>query len=85
VSSEPGKGSTFKIYLPVASGAAETPQPARPAHALRGSETVLVVEDQAEVRGLIEKSLGRYGYTVFTATDGAEGPLSRRRTKVPFT
>ena len=72
VYSELGRGSTFKIYLAVAGAATKAPQPAPHANALRGSETVLVVEDQADVRRLIEKTLSRYGYSVLTATNGPE-------------
>jgi two-component system, cell cycle sensor histidine kinase and response regulator CckA len=73
VYSEPGKGTTFKIYLPAVGGAA-TPVTAPPVDvpALVGTETVLLVEDQVEVRGLIEKTLGRAGYRVLAASDGAE-------------
>jgi len=73
VYSEPGKGTTFKIYLPAVGGVAP-PVTALPAEvpALVGTETVLLVEDQVEVRGLIEKTLGRSGYRVLAAGDGAE-------------
>jgi PAS domain S-box-containing protein len=73
VYSEPGKGSTFKIYLPVATGGVEPPA-AAPAdtRALRGTETVLVVEDQTGVRSFIEQTLHRLGYTVVTASTGPE-------------
>ena len=77
VYSEPAQGSTFKIYLPcVEEEAARTLAP-RPAASrpLAGSETVLVVEDQAEVRLLIGEILQRYGYTVLKARNGAEALL----------
>jgi two-component system, cell cycle sensor histidine kinase and response regulator CckA len=67
VYSEPGKGSTFKIYLPAilepASGAPEKP----PASMLRGSETILVVEDQEDVRKLIRVILQKLGYRILEA------------------
>jgi signal transduction histidine kinase len=71
VSSEPGKGSTFRIYLPRVEGTDEpsTPEPAAPVR-LRGQETILVVEDQAEVRGFAVAALERHGYTVLQAADG---------------
>jgi CheY-like chemotaxis protein len=71
VYSEPGNGTAFKIYLPrLAAAAGEAPIPGAAAGRQRGSETVLVVEDQEEVRGLAAGVLRRYGYTVLEAADG---------------
>ncbi len=72
VYSEPAKGSTFKIYLPVAEGAVAPPAPPVAAQPLHGTETVLVVEDQAEVRAVIEETLRLHGYTVIAAANGSE-------------
>jgi CheY-like chemotaxis protein len=73
LSSEKGKGTTFKIYLPVAKAAAEkvTWLPVEPAR-LHGSETVLVVEDEEGVRKLVRSILQRNGYRVLEAKDGAD-------------
>jgi hypothetical protein len=72
VYSEPGHGATFKIYLPALAGAAaETVRPAAVA-ALGGTETVLVVEDQAEVREYAVMVLNSYGYRVLQAESAAE-------------
>ncbi len=67
VYSEPGQGTTFKIYLPApAEAAADAGRPAAVA-ALGGKETVLVVEDQAEVRAYAVAVLKAYGYRVIEA------------------
>ena len=72
VYSEPGQGTTFEIYLPaLAQAAAEGEKPAA-APALGGNETVLVVEDQAEVRDYAVAALKEYGYRVIEAESGAE-------------
>ena len=71
VDSEPGAGTTFRIYLPRTTEEV-TPQRRKvTADELpRGSETVLVVEDEPAVRNLAVRLLARYGYTVLEATDG---------------
>jgi PAS domain S-box-containing protein len=73
VYSEPGRGTTFEIYLPRIDAPVEraSPDPVITA-SLRGSETILLVEDQEEVRGLIRKMLEARGYPVLVAASGLE-------------
>jgi len=73
VYSEVGKGTIFKIYLPRVEEAAETEPVPAAAPALRGSETVLLVEDDQSVRTLARSILESYGYTVLEAASGKEG------------
>ena len=71
VYSEPGRGTTVKVYLPRVPGAAELPLPAPEPPPLRGGhETVLLVEDAAPVRTLARRSLEACGYNVLDAADG---------------
>jgi PAS domain S-box-containing protein len=72
VYSEPGLGSTFKIYLPAVTQPPDAPTQIRPAPAARGQETVLLVEDDEGVRKLAQIGLGMKGYKVICARDGAE-------------
>lgn len=70
--SEPGKGTLFKIYLPlieseVVEKGSETHIPAT-----GGTETILLAEDESEVRNLVKIVLERNGYKVIEATDGEE-------------
>ena len=69
--SEPGVGTAVTIHLPPASGSAApmAERRERP-RASQASETVLVVEDEALVRGLAERALSGRGYNVLTASDG---------------
>ncbi len=73
VQSEIGRGSTFRIYLPCVD-AGLTADKAKPAAAdgMHGGETVLVVEDQRAVRGLVRMILEKRGYHVLEAANGAE-------------
>ncbi len=71
--SDSGKGTSFKIYLPrISSGLPEQPGADTDAARLRGRETVLVVEDQEEVRVYAVSVLESYGYAVLDAPDGAK-------------
>ena len=72
VYSEPGFGTTFKVYLPSAEKPAERPQAEIHASPLSGHETILVVEDDDGLRPLIIDVLKMYGYEVLEARDGDE-------------
>ena len=74
VHSTPGQGSTFRIYFPQVETGVETEETVRPAMTLpAGSGTILVVEDEVQVRELVQEVLQAEGYTVLTAADGDEG------------
>ena len=71
VYSEPGQGATFKIYLPRVEKEAEPLEPHVGPPALRkGSETILLVEDDEKVRNLLRTILAGNGYTVLEASNG---------------
>jgi PAS domain S-box-containing protein len=74
VYSEPGQGTTFKVYLPRATEAAAAPLAPSPAPpvSVRGSETILVVEDDEMIRNLVQKVLKANGYTVLVAGNGSD-------------
>ncbi|MCH7626290.1 MAG: response regulator [Chloroflexi bacterium] len=74
VYSEPGQGTTFKIYLPSVVGTAEMLyQDIDSGHLPRGSETILLVEDEEPVREMTVRVLRQQGYNVLEAPNGAEG------------
>jgi CheY-like chemotaxis protein len=71
--SEPGRGATFKIYLPKVQLEAKPPGPPLKTPGLaRGTETILLVEDDPALREMAATLLGRLGYTVLTAANGLE-------------
>ncbi|OGR68331.1 MAG: hypothetical protein A2081_01930 [Elusimicrobia bacterium GWC2_61_19] len=73
VYSEPGSGTSFKIYFPEAAEGAEAPVAAAPAGKPRGgTETVVLVEDEAQVRGAMARTLRENGYAVIEAANGAD-------------
>jgi two-component system cell cycle sensor histidine kinase/response regulator CckA len=80
VYSELGKGSTFKIYLPRVDEPLEERREKLPGNELlRGSETILLVEDEEELRKLAVGVLERQGYKVLAARDGNEALLICKR------
>jgi PAS domain S-box-containing protein len=70
VYSEPGKGTTFKIYLPMVEALPEKEAGKEVIAPSRGTETILVAEDDESVRSLMKTVLLKYGYEVIEASDG---------------
>ena len=71
--SEPGKGTTFTIYFPrIVEARAEAPTPLPDAQPRRGTETILLVEDEEAVRGFARTVLERNGYRVLEAAGGMD-------------
>ncbi|MCZ6502280.1 MAG: PAS domain S-box protein [Gammaproteobacteria bacterium] len=83
--SEPGKGSTFRIYLPRVEAsellAEETERPSSP---IDGDETILLVEDEDIIRELLKHILEKLGYTVLLASNGEEALLTAQRYEGPI-
>jgi CheY-like chemotaxis protein len=76
VYSEPGGGTTFKVYLPLVSDADVQPDEVIATPVLHGTETILLVEDQDEVRRVAHRILVRFGYHVIEARNAGEALLT---------
>jgi two-component system cell cycle sensor histidine kinase/response regulator CckA len=70
--SEPGRGSSFKVYLPTAHPVPERTETASEGIPMGEDELILVIDDEAAVREIARQILESYGYRVVTASDGAE-------------
>jgi PAS domain S-box-containing protein len=84
VQSEPGQGTTFRVYLPHVAGT-DLPMPeSRVAgESLQGTETILLVEDEDAVRELAQRALEGFGYRVISACSGKEALEVCGRNGVP--
>ena len=78
--SQLGHGSSFSIYLPEAGVESTTAQPTAASQA-RATETILVVEDEDEIRDMVREYLERKGYTVVAANNGSEALQVAQRYK----
>lgn len=70
--SEPGRGTIFKIHLPLIKDDVEERKPVFSPAPVKGSETILLAEDEEEVRSSIKNNLEEFGYTVIEAENGAD-------------
>jgi signal transduction histidine kinase/CheY-like chemotaxis protein len=77
VSSEPGRGTSFEILLPreLSARAVPTVIPSKVPGRIRGTETILIVEDEEALRKVAARTLDKAGYKVLTAGDGTEALL----------
>lgn len=85
VESKPDQGATFKIYLPLVEqglqGSVGQPDVGEPVH---GRETILLVEDEPAVRGLVQETLRLHGYTVLEARHGIEALMTGAKYQGPI-
>jgi PAS domain S-box-containing protein len=72
VESEPGRGTTFTIYLRLVEAGAERQEALQEAGPAGGSETILVAEDDPGARSIMKQILEEYGYRVIEAVDGED-------------
>jgi hypothetical protein len=84
VCSEVGSGTTFRIYLPRVEQPVRENRPARTVVASRGTETILIVEDEEALRSLINRALSLAGYVVIEAGNGDEALLQVERHNGPI-
>jgi len=81
VYSEPGAGTTFKVYFPQVQAPRESSVEQVPGGVARGSETILLVEDEDMVRALAKRVLQDQGYSVLETRDGVEALAQARQHK----
>ncbi len=79
--SEPGKGTTFKIYFPMVEARPDVFISPEASEIRGGTETVLLVDDDESIRRLLEQTLMDLGYTVLVARDGEEAVEVFRRNR----
>lgn len=73
VTSEPGKGTAFTIYFPLLAPDGKKNRNHNMQPQKGGKETILLIEDDKDVRGLLREMLGSFGYNIIEATDGKDG------------
>lgn len=78
IDSEPGRGTTFRVYLPRTDPTDGCERACRypSLRSLEGSETILLVEDEAQVRALVRTILQRFGYNVIEAQSGGDALIA---------
>jgi two-component system cell cycle sensor histidine kinase/response regulator CckA len=84
VYSEPGQGTTIKVYLPRVDAAVEPAIVEEPTELPFGKETILIVEDEDALRALISRSLKKFGYQVLEARHGGDALLICEQAQEPI-